>query len=235
MLRRPGWAADEGHVGTLVAVVAALGLAVAFTSPVSVVTVIVLLSMPSGRRRSIAFLGGWLIAIGAIGAIMVFVLQGQDFASRSSTPSRAASALEVVLGSLLLVWAVVAYRRREPASGGQSTPKWLARIQETHWLIAAAVGAVMLSYGITLAAASEILKANVSRFDAGIALAVFALTSMITVAAPIVAVLVAPDRSAQRLDAWKAWLLGNSRTVALVVLMLVAVLLIIRGAKDLIA
>jgi hypothetical protein len=93
----------------------------------------------------------------------------------------------------------------------------------------------MLSYGLSLAAASEILKANVSRLDAGVALAVFALTSMITVVAPIVAVLIAPERSAQRLDAWKAWLLGNSRAVALVVLMLVAVALIVRGANDLIA
>ena len=221
-------------MGTLVAEVAALGLAVAFTSPVSVVTVIVLLSMPFGRRRAIAFLCGWLIALAAIGAIMVFVLHGQDFRSRSTTPSRAASVLEVVLGSILLIWAVVAYRRREPSSGGQSTPKWLDRIQETHWLLAAAVGALMLSYGLSLAAASEILKANVSRFDAGVALAVFAATSMITVAAPIVAVVAAPERAAQRLATWKAWLLGNSRAVALVVLMIVAALLIARGATDLI-
>src|SRR5205823_5736142 len=85
----------RGTVGTLVAEVAALGLAVAFTSPVSVVTVIVLLGMPSGRRRAIAFVCGWLVAIAGIGAISVFVLHGQDFGSRSSTPSRAASALEV--------------------------------------------------------------------------------------------------------------------------------------------
>jgi len=162
------------------------------------------------------------------------VLHGQDFSSRSTTPSRATSVLEVVLGSILLIWAVVAYRRREPSSGGQSTPKWLDRIQETHWLLAAAVGALMLSYGLSLAAASEILKANVSRFDAGVALAVFAATSMITVAAPIVAVVAAPERAAQRLATWKAWLLGNSRAVALVVLMIVAALLIARGAHDLI-
>jgi Sap, sulfolipid-1-addressing protein len=222
-------------VGTLVAEVAALGLAVAFTSPVSVVTVIVLVSMPFGQRRAIAFLCGWLIALAAIGAIMVFVLHGQDFRSRSTTPSRAASVLEVVLGSILLIWAVVAYRRREPSSGGQSTPKWLDRIQETHWLLAAAVGALMLSYGLSLAAASEILKANVSRLDAGVAVAVFALTSMVTVAAPIVAVVAAPERSEQRLATWKAWLLGNSRAVALVVLMIVAALLIARGAHDLTA
>ena len=222
-------------MGTLVAQVAALGLAVAFTSPVSVVTVIVLLGMPSGRRRALAFLCGWLIAIAGIGALMVFVLHGQDFSSKSSTPSRAASALEVLLGSLLLIWGGVAYRHREPSKGGQSTPKWLDRIERTHWLLAIAVGAVMLSYALSLAAASEILKANVSRVDAGVAIAVFALTSILTIAAPIVVALVAPDRAAQRLEAWKTWLLGNSRAVALVVLMIVGAFLIFKGAKDLIA
>jgi hypothetical protein len=221
-------------VGTLVAEVAALGLAVAFTSPVSVVTVIVLLTMPSGRRRALAFVAGWLFAIAVLGALTLFVLHGQDFGSRNSTPSRAASAFEVALGCALLVWAVVAYRRRQPSKGGQSTPKWLARIEQTHWLIGVAVGAIMLSYGLSLAAASEILKANVGRVDAGVALGVFALTSMITVLAPIAVVLVAPERSEQTLAAWKSWLLGNSRAVALVVLMVVAALLIVRGAHDLV-
>jgi Sap, sulfolipid-1-addressing protein len=221
-------------VGTLVAEVAALGLAVAFTSPVSVVTVIVLLTMPSGRRRALAFVGGWLFAVAVLGALTLFVLHGQDFGSRNSTPSRAASAIEVALGCALLVWAVVTYRRRQPSKGGQSTPKWLARIEQTHWLIGIAVGAIMLSYGLSLAAASEILKANVSRADAGAALGIFALTSMITVLAPIAVVLVAPERSEQTLAAWKSWLLGNSRAVALVVLMVVAALLIVRGVHDLV-
>jgi len=222
-------------VGTLVAEVAGLGLAVALTSPVSVVAVSVIKKLPAGRRRGLAFLVGWLIALVVIAALMLFVLHGQDFGSRSSSPSRAASALAVLLGSLLLIWAVVAYRRREPSSGVSSTPKWLARIEGTHWLVALAVGALMLSYGLTLAAASEILKANVSRLDATAAITVFALTSMVTVAAPIVAVVVAPERSEERLETWKSWLLGNSRVVVLVVLMVVGALLIVRGVHDLVA
>jgi hypothetical protein len=222
-------------MGTLVAEVAALGLAIAFTSPVSVVTVIVLLSMPSGRRRALAFVGGWLIAIAAIGAIAIFVLHGQDFGSRRSTPSQAASALEILLGSLLLLSAVVAYRRRKPAKEGVSEPKWLSRVEGTHWLFAVAVGAIMLSYALSLAAASEILKANVSRLDAAAAIVVFSVTSIVTVAAPIVVALAAPERSAQRLATWKAWLLGNSRTVVLVVLMVVAALIVVRGIYDLVA
>ena len=221
-------------MGTLVAEVAALGLAVAFTSPVSVVTVIVLLSMPSGRRRALAFVFGWLIAIAAIGAIAIFVLHGQDFSSKHSTPSRAASALEILLGSLLLLWAVAAYRRRQPSKEGVSEPKWLSRVEGTHWLLAVAVGAIMLSYALSLAAASEILKANVSPLDATAAIVVFSLTSIVTVAAPMVVAVAAPERSAQRLAAWKAWLLGNSHTVVLVVLMVVAALLIVRGISDLV-
>jgi hypothetical protein len=221
-------------MGTLVAEVAALGLAVAFTSPVSVVTIIVLLSMPSGRRRALAFVCGWLIAIAAIGAIAIFVLHGQDFSSKHSTPSRAASALEILLGSLLLLWAVVAYRRRKPSKEGVSEPKWLSRVEGTHWLLAVAVGAIMLSYALSLAAASEILKANVSSLDAAAAIVIFSLTSIVTVAAPIVVAVTAPERSAQRLAAWKAWLLGNSHTVVLVVLMVVAALLIVRGISDLV-
>jgi hypothetical protein len=221
-------------MGTLVAEVAALGLAVAFTSPVSVVTIIVLLSMPSGRRRALAFVCGWLIAIAAIGAIAIFVLHGQDFSSKHSTPSRAASALEILLGSLLLLWAVVAFRRRKPSKEGVSEPRWLSRVEGTHWLLAVAVGAIMLSYALSLAAASEILKANVSSLDAAAAIVIFSLTSIVTVAAPIVVAVTAPERSAQRLAAWKAWLLGNSHTVVLVVLMVVAALLIVRGISDLV-
>src|SRR3954463_1384068 len=105
-------------MATLLAEVAALGPAVPFTSPVSVVTVIVLLSMPAGRRRALALVRGWLVAIGVLRALALFVLHGQDFGSRSSTPSQAASAIEIVLGSALLVWAVVAFRRRDPLKGG---------------------------------------------------------------------------------------------------------------------
>src|SRR5207249_12262952 len=132
------------------------------TIPVSLVTVTVLLTMPSGRRRAIAFVCGWLIAIAGIGALAVFVLHGQDFSAKNSTPSRAASALEVLLGCLLLIGGAVAYRRRKPSQGGAAPPKWRDRVEGTHWLPGVALGAGMLSCARALAAASGLLKAKVS-------------------------------------------------------------------------
>ena len=218
-------------MGTLIAEVAALGLAIAFTSPVSVVTVIILLSMSHGRRRALSFVAGWLIAIAVIGVLTVTVLQGQNFSSRQTDPSRAASAAEVLLGCLLLVGSAVAYRRRKGST--QSPPTWLNRLDRMHWLFAVGVGSLMLTYSLCVIAVAEILKANVTRLDAGVAFAVFGLASITTIAVPVVIAVAAPERSAETLAKWRVWLVGNSRTIVLVILMVIGAILIARGTYSL--
>lgn len=212
-----------------------LGFAIALCSPVSVVTVIVLLSMPSGRRRGIAFVVGWLVAIVLIGALTVFVLHGQDFSSHHTTPSKTASAVEVLVGLLVLAVATRAYRRRgrRVERAGAETPGWLNRLDRTNWVLAVLAGAFMLTYSLTIAAAAEILKANVSTADSLVAFVVFALASIVTIVAPIVFVLAAPERSGETLERWRRWLLGNSRTVGLIALMIIGAILVVRGIHDL--
>ena len=220
---------------TLIPLVAGFGLAVAFTSPGSVVTMIVLLSMSSGLRRALAFICGWLLAIAVLALLMVFVLHGQDFSSKHTTPSRTASAVEIVLGALLLVGSLRLYRRPRSQNGPESPPKWLDQIEHTHWSLCVVAGAVMLSYALSLAAGAEILKANVGTVESSVAATVFAVTSIVTIAAPVVVVVVAPERSNEVLASWRAWLLANSRSIALIALMLIGAFLILRGANDMAA
>jgi Sap, sulfolipid-1-addressing protein len=222
-------------VTTLIPVIAGLGLAVAFTSPGSVVTMIVLLSMSSPLRRAIAFICGWVLAIGVLALIMIFVLHGQDFSSKQTTPSRTASIVEIVLGVLITFGSARLYRRPRTAKGPESPPKWLDRIERVHWSWCVAAGGVMLSYALSLAAIAEILKANVSTAAASIAAVVFAAMSIVTIAAPVVVVVAAPRRSNEVLASWRAWLVGNSRAIALIALMVIGALLIARGAYDLAA
>ncbi len=220
---------------SLIPTVIGLGLAIAVCSPVSVVTVIVLLTMPSGRRRGIAFLVGWLLAIAVIAVVVVGFAHGQDFSSNKTTPSRAASIAEVVVGVILVLAAFRGLRSRGQRGASGGTPKWLARLDDTHWVIAVVVGAFMLTYSLTIAAAAEVLKANVSAEDDILAFAVFAVASIITILAPIVVVIVAPDRSTRLLAAWRGWLLGNSRLIGLIALVVIGAALIVRGVHDLIA
>ena len=220
---------------SLIPTVFGLGLAVAVCSPVSVVTVIVLLTMPSGRRRGVAFVLGWLLAVAVIAVVIVTVGNGQDFSSHKTTPSRAASWAEIAVGLILAVTAVRSLRRRGPSRSSGEAPKWLNRLDRTNWLLAVVVGAFMLTYSLTIAAAAEILKANVSTGDDVLAFVVFAVASIVSIVAPIVVALIAPDRADQRLAAWRQWLLGNSRVIGRVALAVIGVALIVRGAHDLIA
>ncbi|HEV8103696.1 MAG TPA: GAP family protein [Gaiellaceae bacterium] len=220
-------------MASLIGAVLLLGFGVALTSPVSVVTVIVLLSLPRGTWRAFAFVAGWLIAIGVIALLTELLLGEGNFSSKQTTPSRAASAVEIAIGCLLLVWAALAYRRRGQRLHEASAPKWLDRLASTNWLIAILVGAFMLTYSFTIAAAAEILKANVSTADDALAFALFALASVVTITAPLIVVLIRPEQSQERLARWKQWLIENSGTVVLVVLMVVGAFLIAKGAYDL--
>lgn len=222
-------------MGTLLPEIALLGVAVAFTSPGSVVTVIALLSMSSGRERALAFIVGWMLAIGLIAILTVELLQGQDFHSKRTSPSQAASSAEVVIGGLLLLLAARAYGRPQHKPKSQAPPKWLARIDRSHPLLGLLVGMVMLSYGLTLAAAAETLKAHVGPVDAALAGLLFGVTSIITIAAPVVIVLIAPERATSVLATSRNWVLAHSRSIALIALMVIGGALMAKGGYDLVA
>jgi hypothetical protein len=164
---------------------------------------------------------------------MVFVLHGQDFSSKHTTPSRAASIAEIVLGLLLVLGSAHVYRRPKTAKGPETPPKWLDRVERVHWSLCLVAGAVMLSYALSLAALAEILKANVDSFDAVVAMAVFAVMSIVTIAAPVVVVVTMPERSNRVLTSWRTWLTANSRSIALIALMAIGAILVVRGVYDL--
>jgi hypothetical protein len=139
------------------------------------------------------------------------------------------------VGAIVAVAALRSLRRRPRGTSTSETPRWLARLDRTNWLLAVLVGAFMLTYSLTIAAAIEILKANVSAADDALAFAVFAAASVVTILAPVVVALAAPERATELLAAWRRWLLGNSRTIGLTALIVIGALLIAKGAHDLIA
>ena len=93
----------------------------------------------------------------------------------------------------------------------------------------------MLSFTLTMAARAEILKADVGVVDAAAGRSSVRAHLDRDNRAPVVVVVVAPDRSAQVLATWKAWLLGHSRSIALILLMVIGVFLVVRGVYDLAA
>jgi hypothetical protein len=220
------------RVQTLTVSVALLGLAVAFSSPTSVLAVYVLLGMPAGVRRAIAFVGGWLLTIGLIGALVV-VFPALDFHSSRTTPSRTASIAELVVGALMVGAAVALHRRPASAEPKDPVPEWLVRLVGRHWAVALVAGGVMLTYSVTIVAVLEILKANVGALDRAIAVALFALTSIITITAPILYTVLAPDRATADLARSRRWLIAHSQAIGVVLLTTVGIAVMVKAAYDL--
>jgi hypothetical protein len=233
-----GAACDEAsrsrRVQSLISSVALLGLAIAFSSPTSVLAVYVLLGMPRGARRAVTFVVGWLATILLIG-ILVVVLPTFDFRNSQTTPSRAASIAELLLGMALIGAAVAVQRRPAGETPKDPVPDWLVRLVGRHWAVSLAAGGVMLTYSITIVAVLEILKANVDALDRAIAVAIFGLTSIVTISAPIVYTLAAPDRAAHDLERSRRWLILHTRQISVVLLSLIGAAIILKAGYDLLS
>jgi hypothetical protein len=221
-------------VQSLIPSVALLGLAIALSSPTSVLAVYVLLGMPNGIRRAVTFVIGWLVTIGLIG-VLVVVLPTFNFKSSHTTPSRAASVMEVVLGAALVGAALLLYRRPTNDNPKDPVPDWLVRLVGRHWAVSLVAGGVMLTYSITIVAVLEILKANVNALDRSLAVAVFGLTSILTIAAPIVYTVVAPRRAQHDLERSRRWLILHSRMIGVVLLTVIGVAIMAKAAYDLLS
>jgi len=65
-------------------------------------------------------------------------------------------------------------------------------------------------------------------------MAVFAAASVLTVAAPVVYALIAPEQVDRGLQLWKRWLARNTRTIGVSALVIVGLLIVAKALHDLI-
>lgn len=217
---------------TLIVSVVLMGLAVAVSSPTSVLAVVVILEITSGVRRGVAFVVGWVATIALFGVVLV-LFPAFDFQRSQTTPSRAASIVEILIGAALVAGAVVVHRRPVAETPKDPIPEWLTRLVGRHWAVAFAAGGFMLTYSITIVALLEILKAHVSTVDQVVAFVIYGVTSIVTITAPIVIAFVAPDRAAATLTNFRQWLTIHSRTISVVLLTVIGLAIIAKAAYDL--
>src|SRR5215216_845301 len=102
----------------------AIGVAL---SPMSIIAVVLMLTTPRARSNGPAFVLGWLLGLGVVGAV-VLVVVGPSAAGSSGQRTRCVSWVMIVLGVLLLVDAVRQLHGR--ARGGEEAPlpAWLGAL-----------------------------------------------------------------------------------------------------------
>jgi hypothetical protein len=110
----------------------AIGIAL---SPIPIIAVVLMLISRKAKVNGPAFVLGWLIGLGIVGAI-VLALARTGGASKSGAPATWVSWVKIALGVLLLLVAVREFRSRPHGDEQPHMPKWMATIDKTTPLVA---------------------------------------------------------------------------------------------------
>jgi hypothetical protein len=220
-----------GHV-TSVDVEFALTAVAAMCSPTTLtfsVLALVLSDRP-GRTGFWFFLGAFGVTL-IIGIVAAFVLGDAASSSNgSSTPPTWVAILDVVAGLLLLLYVVRALRRPPDPKRTADAIAQMSRVSSSPAIAIVAAGATLANPGgfipIALKDISQ-LKPSTAEY---IALWVgFALVSLLPLLAALLALGISHDGTVSKLQAARRWLERHARTLAAVIILLLAAALLRNG------
>lgn len=205
----------------------AIGVAI---SPLPIVAVVLMLVTGRGRVNGPAFVVGWWIGLGLVGAIVLSVAGGAD-ATGSSGPATWVDVLFLVLGLALLLLSLTQFRHRPHGDEEPPTPKWMGALDRFTPVKAGGAGVVLSALNpknllLATAGAATIAQTGISTGEQIGAYVVFVVVASIGVAAPVVIAFALGDRSRPLLGRLKGWLTHNNAVIMTVLLLVIGMKLI---------
>jgi hypothetical protein len=203
----------------------AIGIAI---SPIPIIAVVLMLTTPRARVNGPAFILGWLLGLGVIGAIVLAIADPAK-ASNSGAPATWVSWLKIVLGILLLLVAVRQFRGRPHDQEQAAMPKWMGAIDNFKPPAALGTGALLAGANpknllLAVGGAVAIAQTGIDGAQQAIAYLIFAVIATIGIGAPVGIYFALGKRSQDILGRLKDWM-GQHNAV------IMSVLCLIIGAK----
>ena len=204
-----------------------LALVVAL-SPLSIIPGILMLQTPRPRPTGLAFLAGWTLGIGAVTAAFV---AASDLAGSSDQPSRWGPYVRIAVGIALIAFGVY---RWVTLNRSAHAPKWLTAMTSVG-PGRAFLTAVLLSvtnikvFAMCAAAGAAVATSDLGRTQAWIAVAVFTVVAVSSVAGPALAYLFVGSRLDPVLDRVKEWMERNHTVLVAGILLVIGVALLYKG------
>ncbi len=212
----------------------AVGIAL---SPIPIIAVVPMLTSRKARINGPAFMLGWLIGLGIVGAI-VLTLAGSGGASKSGSPASWVSWVKIALGALLLLVAARQFRSRPHGGQAPQMPKWMATIDKTTPPAAIGLAAVLSGANpknllLAVGGAATIAQTGIPAGQQAIAYLIFALIGTLGVGIPVVIYFAMGARSEKLLAGLKDWMSAHNAVIMSVLCLIIAVKLIGDGISGL--
>ena len=205
----------------------AVGIAL---SPIPIIAVVLMLTSHRAKVNGPAFVAGWLLGLGIVGAI-VLSLAGPAGASKSGSPATWVSWIKIVLGVLLLLVAARQFRSRPHGDEQPQMPKWMTTIDKTTPVAAVGLAAVMSGANpknllLAVAGAAAIAGTGISGGEQAIAYLIFVLIATLGVGIPVGIYFAMGTRSETLLAGLKDWMSAHNAVIMSVLCLIIAAKLI---------
>ncbi len=187
-------------------------------------------------RSGLWFYVGALVATLGIGVLAAFVLGNAAASSHPSTPKTWVAVVDLVAAGLILGWVVRVMRRPRNPQRVASMMEQVRGVTDSRAIAVVGAGATLANPGgfIPLAL-KEISELDPSRAGYVVDWLFFTLVSLLPLASALVLLLIAPHWTKRMLERARTWLELHARTVAAVVVVLVALSLLRNGIAGLTA
>ena len=215
----------------------ALTALAAMLSPTTLTfSVLVLVLGDRPLRTGVWFYLGALTATLGIGVVAAFVLGNTAASTTPSSPKTWVAILDIVIASLLLVLVVRVVRRpANPAKIAGAVEK-MGKVASSPAVAVVGAGAALANPGAFIPIAlKDISELNPSAAQYIVDWLFFTLVALLPLAIALIMLLVARERTQRALQSARTWLERNARTVAAVILLVLAAALLRNGIAGLTA
>lgn len=199
----------------------AVGVAI---SPLPLIVIVLLLATPRGRTVAIAFAVGWMLALTAVGIVLLAVGAG---ANHGGQPATWTYWLKLALGVLFAAMASRQWSSRPRAGADATTPGWMSALDRCTPTRAAGIGVLLSAanpknLALTVGAAAGIAGATSSVGARATALALFVVIASLSVLIPLAVQLLGGDKAAAILESWRTAMARHNAAIMVTVLAVLA-------------
>lgn len=213
---------------TLLGAMVALGISANEPSALLVVLVV----LRSGRDRGVAFVVGWLLALGAVTLLAGFLLR-LGLGPRRGGPRRITLIVELIVGIGLVLFAIWYWWRGRGGAHSTDEPHILRKLTSIGRVPALLTGMFVATYPPAIVAGTTLFRSDESNVVRLIALGTFLGIGTIMVATPVMGMFVAPNWTNHHMGRMYSWTLRHRRVLLTVVLGAVGLFVAIRAGMHL--
>ncbi len=204
----------------------AIGIAI---SPIPIIACILMLLSAKARVNGPAFLLGWVAGITVVTVLFVVLSDATAATDEVAGGPSIGDLVMIFLGVGAIGLGIRQWQRRPAAGETAAMPSWMAAIDSFSPGKALAFGFLLSALNpknLALAAAAGLAidEAVAVGGNATAIVVLFVVLASLSVAVPVVYVLVGGEDAKSTLDGWRTWLAANSAAV-------MAILFLVIGAK----